>query len=100
MSMEKLFSDRLTEQDHLKIFRCLSLVRNFEEKVRQSALAELRSPTGGLQAWLHETEAQFRLILRGFSSLLLFVHQFLNPRFCGLLSDFNPNLFLMCRLLC
>ena len=35
MSMEKLFSDRLTEQDHLKIFRCLSLVRNFEEKVRE-----------------------------------------------------------------
>lgn len=49
---------------------------------------------------LHETEAQFCLILRGFLSILLFVHQFLNPRFCRLLSDFNPNLFLMCRLLC
>lgn len=65
-----------------------------------SALGELGSTTGGLQTVFHETEAQFCLILRGFSSLLLFVHQFLNPRFCGLLSDFNPNLFLMCRLLC
>ena len=64
------------------------------------SLAELRSATSGFEAVLHETEAQFCLILRGFSSLLLFVHQFLNPRFCGLLSDFNPNLFLMCRLLC
>lgn len=65
-----------------------------------SALGELRSATGGLQTGLHETEARFCLILRGFSSFLLFVHQFLNPRFCRLLSDFNPNLFLMCRLLC
>ena len=64
------------------------------------ALAELRRATGSLEAVLHETEAQFCLILRGFSSILLFVHQFLNPRFCRLLSDFNPNLFLMCRLLC
>ena len=63
-------------------------------------LAELGSAAGSLQAVLHETEARFCLILRGFSSLLLFVHQFLNPQFCELLSDFNPNLFLMCRLLC
>lgn len=63
-------------------------------------LAELRSATCGLETVLHETEARFCLILRGFSSFLLFVHQFLNPRFCRLLSDFNPNLFLMCRLLC
>lgn len=66
----------------------------------RSALAELRRATGGFEAGLHETEARFCLILRGFSSFLLFVHQFLNPRFCRLLSDFNPNLFLMCRLLC
>ena len=45
-------------------------------------------------------EAAGEGILRGFSSFLLFVHQFLNPRFCRLLSDFNPDLFLMCRLLC
>lgn len=64
------------------------------------ALGELRRATGGFEAVLHETEAHFCLILRGFSSILLFVHQFLNPRFCRLLSDFNPNLFLMCRLLC
>ena len=64
------------------------------------SLAELRCATSGFESVLHETEARFCLILRGFSSLLLFVHQFLNPRFCGLLSDFNPNLFLMCRLLC
>ena len=64
------------------------------------SLAELRSATSCFETVFHETEAQFCLILRGFSSLLLFVHQFLNPRFCGLLSDFNPNLFLMCRLLC
>ena len=64
------------------------------------ALAELRCATSGFEAVLHETEARFCLILRGFSSFLLFVHQFLNPRFCRLLSDFNPNLFLMCRLLC
>ena len=70
------------------------------EKRTFLALGELRRATGGFEAVLHETEAQFCLILRGFSSLLLFVHQFLNPRFCGLLSDFNPNLFLMCRLLC
>lgn len=66
----------------------------------KSALGELRRTTGGLEAVFHETEAQFCLILRGFSSFLLFVHQFLNPRFCRPLSDFNPNLFLMCRLLC
>ena len=66
----------------------------------KSALAELRCATGSLQTVFHETEARFCLILRGFSSFLLFVHQFLNPRFCRLLSDFNPNLFLMCRLLC
>ena len=66
----------------------------------KSALAELGSTTCSLQTVFHETEAQFCLILRGFSSILLFVHQFLNPRFCRLLSDFNPNLFLMCRLLC
>ena len=65
-----------------------------------SALPELRCTTCSLQAVLHETEARFCLILRGFSSFLLFVHQFLNPRFCRPLSDFNPNLFLMCRLLC
>ena len=64
------------------------------------SLAELRCATSGFEAVLHETEARFCLILRGFSSFLLFVHQFLNPRFCRLLSDFNPNLFLMCRLLC
>ena len=64
------------------------------------SLAELRSATSCFETVFHETEAQFCLILRGFSSLLLFVHQFLNPRFCRLLSDFNPNLFLMCRLLC
>ena len=64
------------------------------------SLAELRSATSGFEAVFHETEARFCLILRGFSSLLLFVHQFLNQRFCRLLSDFNPNLFLMCRLLC
>lgn len=64
------------------------------------SLAELRCATSGFEAVLHETEARFCLILRGFSSFLLFVHQFLNPQFCGLLSDFNPNLFLMCRLLC
>ena len=68
--------------------------------IDRSALAELRRTTGGLETVLHETEARFCLILRGFSSFLLFVHQFLNPRFCRLLSDFNPNLFLMCRLLC
>ena len=61
---------------------------------------ELRSSTSCFETVLHETEARFCLILRGFSSFLLFVHQFLNPRFCRLLSDFNPNLFLMCRLLC
>ena len=72
----------------------------FESAIEESALGELGSPTGGLEAVLHETEARFCLILRGFSSLLLFVHQFLNPQFCELLSDFNPNLFLMCRLLC
>ena len=66
----------------------------------KSALRELRCTTGSLQTVLHETEARFCLILRGFSSFLLFVHQFLNPRFCRPLSDFNPNLFLMCRLLC
>ena len=66
----------------------------------KSALAELGCTTCSLQTVLHETEARFCLILRGFSSFLLFVHQFLNPRFCRLLSDFNPNLFLMCRLLC
>ena len=66
----------------------------------KSALAELGCATCSLQTVLHETEARFCLILRGFSSFLLFVHQFLNPRFCRLLSDFNPNLFLMCRLLC
>lgn len=65
-----------------------------------SALAELRSAAGGFETVLHETEARFCLILRGFSGFLLFVHQFLNPRFCRFLSDFNPNLFLMCRLLC
>ena len=65
-----------------------------------SALGELRSAAGGLETVLHETEARFCLILRGFSGFLLFVHQFLNPRFCRFLSDFNPNLFLMCRLLC
>ena len=64
------------------------------------SLAELRCATSGFEAVLHEAEARFCLILRGFSSLLLFVHQFLNPQFCELLSDFNPNLFLMCRLLC
>ena len=64
------------------------------------SLAELRSATSCLEAVLHETEARFCLILRGFSGFLLFVHQFLNPRFCRFLSDFNPNLFLMCRLLC
>ena len=64
------------------------------------SLAELRCATSGFEAVLHETEARFCLILRGFSSFLLFVHQFLNPRFCRPLSDFNPNLFLMCRLLC
>ena len=64
------------------------------------SLAELRCTTSSFEAVLHETEARFCLILRGFSSFLLFVHQFLNPQFCGLLSDFNPNLFLMCRLLC
>ena len=64
------------------------------------SLAELGCTTCSLQAVFHETEARFCLILRGFSSLLLFVHQFLNQRFCRLLSDFNPNLFLMCRLLC
>ena len=64
------------------------------------SLAELRCTTSGFEAVLHETEARFCLILRGFSSFLLFVHQLLNPRFCRLLSDFNPNLFLMCRLLC
>ena len=69
-------------------------------EVEKLSLRELRRAASCLQAVLHETEAQFCLILRGFSSLLLFVHQFLNPRFCGLLSDFNPNLFLMCRLLC
>ena len=66
----------------------------------KSALAELGCTTCSLQTVFHETEARFCLILRGFSSFLLFVHQFLNPRFCRLLSDFNPNLFLMCRLLC
>ena len=66
----------------------------------KSALAELGCTTCSLQTVLHETEARFCLILCGFSSLLLFVHQFLNPQFCELLSDFNPNLFLMCRLLC
>ena len=65
-----------------------------------SALAELRSATSCFETVLHETEARFCLILRGFSGFLLFVHQFLNPRFCRFLSDFNPNLFLMCRLLC
>ena len=64
------------------------------------SLAELRCATSGFEAVLHETEARFCLILRGFSGFLLFVHQFLNPRFCRFLSDFNPNLFLMCRLLC
>ena len=64
------------------------------------SLAELGCTTCSLQTVLHETEARFCLILRGFSSFLLFVHQFLNPRFCRPLSDFNPNLFLMCRLLC
>ena len=64
------------------------------------SLAELRCATSGFEAVLYETESRFCLILRGFSSFLLFVHQFLNPRFCRLLSDFNPNLFLMCRLLC
>ena len=64
------------------------------------SLAELRCATSGFEAVLHETEARFCLILRVFSSFSLFVHQFLNPRFCRLLSDFNPNLFLMCRLLC
>ena len=64
------------------------------------SLAELRSATSCFETVLHETEARFCLIVRGFSSFLLFVHQFLNPRFCRLLSDFNPNLFLMCRLLC
>lgn len=72
----------------------------FESAIEESTLGELGSATGGLEAVFHETEAQFCLILRGFSSFLLFVHQFLNPQFCGLLSDFNPNLFLMCRLLC
>lgn len=66
----------------------------------KSALAELGCTTCSLQTVLHETEARFCLILRGFSGFLLFVHQFLNPRFCRFLSDFNPNLFLMCRLLC
>ena len=66
----------------------------------KSALAELGSTTCSLQTVFYETESRFCLILRGFSSFLLFVHQFLNPRFCRLLSDFNPNLFLMCRLLC
>ena len=46
------------------------------------SLAELRSATSCFETVLHETEAQFCLILRGFSSILLFVHQFLNPRFC------------------
>ena len=64
------------------------------------SLAELRCATSCFETVLHETEARFCLILRGFSSFLLFVHQFLNPRLCRLLSDFNPNLFLMCRLLC
>ena len=64
------------------------------------SLAELRSATNCFETVFHETESRFCLILRGFSSLLLFVHQFLNPQFCELLSDFNPNLFLMCRLLC
>ena len=64
------------------------------------ALGELGCTTCSLQTVLHETEARFCLILRGFSGFLLFVHQFLNPRFCRFLSDFNPNLFLMCRLLC
>ena len=70
------------------------------EKRTFLALGELRRTAGGLQTILYETESRFCLILRGFSSFLLFVHQFLNPRFCRLLSDFNPNLFLMCRLLC
>ena len=61
---------------------------------------QVDSPAFWHKAWFHKTEARFCLILRGFSSFLLFVHQFLNPRFCRLLSDFNPNLFLMCRLLC
>lgn len=72
----------------------------FKTQYTRSTLAELRSAAGGLETVLHETEARFCLILRGFSSFLLFVHQFLNPRFCRPLSDFNPNLFLMCRLLC
>ncbi len=61
---------------------------------------ELWSTTSCFKTVFYETESRFCLILRGFSSFLLFVHQFLNPRFCRLLSDFNPNLFLMCRLLC
>ena len=69
-------------------------------EVKKLSLRELRRAASCLQAVLHETEARFCLILRGFSSFLLFVHQFLNPRFCRPLSDFNPNLFLMCRLLC
>ena len=64
------------------------------------SLAELRSATSCFETVFHETEARFCLILRVFSSFSLFVHQFLNPRFCRLLSDFNPHLFLMCRLLC
>ena len=76
-----------------------SIAKDFLER-EESALAELRSATSCFETVLHETEARFCLILRGFSSFLLFVHQFLNPRFCRPLSDFNPNLFLMCRLLC
>ena len=78
----------------------LTAARFLRLPAAESALAELRCATSGFETVLHETEARFCLILRGFSSFLLFVHQFLNPRFCRLLSDFNPNLFLMCRLLC
>ena len=35
MNMVKQYAEALTEQDHLKIFRHLNSVRNFEEKVRE-----------------------------------------------------------------
>lgn len=35
MNRVKPYAEKLTEQDHLKIFRHLNIVRNFEEKVRE-----------------------------------------------------------------
>ena len=71
---------------------CRSRTARFAIRGKLS-LAELGCTTCSLQTVLYETESRFCLILRGFSSFLLFGHQFLNPRFCRLLSDFNPNLF-------